>query len=397
MGCPTLGCVRSRVRPARLEGKHPPSRALLYVVVSWVAVALALQAAVFVIGPEDRFPFLLLIVLGELGWSAAGLGVLVASCIAIARRPRRPLGWIGVAMAIAMPISFFATLSRARVNQAVPDPRPHAYELYNAGKYQEALDIYTADLGHGNDRDDWIEIAKCQDMLGHSGLAMAAFDRAEKYGPLTCWDCLARAHCLSQRDGPSVATAWLESRAALEKDPIFFQCILGLFHLNEKRYAEAVAEFSRHVEMATKKDGFVFGDDGTLVSFPLRSGKDWESGEIWWNAPANLARAQCGLGKLDEAFRSATMGLSLCQYRLKNQGYYDAAEIEAGDTECRVLRGWIYIQKQEYAAAQKELDYALKSKDGRPGYYYHDLVVKTQAELDSRRGSGPKDGAHSAH
>jgi len=146
--------------------------------------------------------------------------------------------------------------------------------------------------------------------------------------------------------------------------------------------------------MATRKDGFKFDKDGNLD--PQTAKTEW--GEIHWSAPARLGWIYYEQGKYDDAFRSATMGLSLSQHHYRSKGYCDAAEIEAGDTECRVIRAYVYMCKGDLAAAKTEVQQARRSKEAAPGHSYEPMAIKVEQELQSRlKRADAKDAASSAN
>lgn len=247
-----------------------------------------------------------------------------------------------------------------------------AKELRAERRFDEAIEIYRV-------LDNWIEIAACHEAASRYESALAAYDHAIDDGHW--WEPYRkRAECIERHEGLAAAVGYLEQLRDEEPDQVRFHYILGTFHLFAGRNERALEPLTRAMEIPLSVSGLRFDADGWLILDEATRAKPYDAFSSASTAVEELAVCHFELGHLDEAFRTAAMGISLGQHMAHRNHYRD----ETYNVVTRILRARVLIAREQWDAASAELELARAGSDG--GYAGWPRTINEVAEeLAARR------------
>ena len=243
-------------------------------------------------------------------------------------------------------------------------------ELLKQRDFSAALAELQAAVGLGYDNSFLrLDLAKCLEGLDRLDEADAAFDVAIGDGhwwpPYT-----EKAEFLRRRDGADAANAWLAQLDQDKTDPKFAYLQASFRHESCGDPAGAIPFYEEAVRRASARHGFVFDAEGWLVLDEATLHKKNNDYADLWPTLEQLARCRLSTEDVEGALTAATMGVAIGQQLNRCKGYYGAAEVEAGDVSCRVLRARAMIRRGGLDDAARELALArpLAEWSGYSGY-----------------------------
>ena len=80
-----------------------------------------------------------------------------------------------------------------------------------------------------------------------------------------------------------------------------------------------------------------------------------------------LAQICLQVNDYENAWKYATMGVSMGQQLNRCKGYYNEAEIDAGDVDCRLVRAYVHMNNQQWEKAEEEIEKAITGS-GKSNY-----------------------------
>lgn len=258
------------------------------------------------------------------------------------------------------------------------------------GQYAQALSILQVLVSRGQAGSfEWIDIARCHERLGRPKQALDAYDKA--IGDGGWWPPYeSKALLLERSEGSGAGAAWLERQLKAAKDAYGkrkYAKILGDLHSALGQYARAITRYEQAVATACAEHEFRFGSDNMLILD--RRTLAWKNNDYakLWPTLEELARCHLALDHVDDAFRCATMGVSIGQQLKRCKGYYDERVVKAGDSGCRLLRAQILMDRGVHAAAETELVHArvlVERSSYGPGLRAVERAEKRLASLRAR-------------
>lgn len=240
----------------------------------------------------------------------------------------------------------------------------NAERLERAEKYEEAIAEFRSTLDAGPyEHLTWLRIARCYDKLGRLADAIVAYDKSieldkSEGGRLAR---IEKAECISRHDGPEKADAVFESVTAkcaddLEPCSDFASALAG-----QQRFDAAMQTLESAISSFKEKQKLAFDDDRFVLDVSRIGGHD----QYWLNlyslasALSTLATYSQYAKNWDKAFQYASQGLAIDQaVKTHLRDRYDSLTAEAGDFHCRLVRANVFMQRNSFAEAKKEIDYA---------------------------------------
>lgn len=239
-----------------------------------------------------------------------------------------------------------------------------AEQLERDEKYEEAIAEFRATLDGGNsDRFGWLRIARCYDKLELYPETIAAYDKSIEADDVE-GSRLARiekAECISRHEGPEKADAEFQSLTAKCADDLEPCVDFASAQAGQQRFETAVQTLESAVNLFMAKQKLAFDGDRFVLDASRIGGRDkyFENLQHLASALSTAARYCQYAKEWDQAFRYASQGLALDQAVKKHLGdQFDSLTAEAGDFECRLVRANVFMHRQSFVEAKKEIDYA---------------------------------------
>jgi len=222
-------------------------------------------------------------------------------------------------------------------------------------KYADAVSAFQEAMKAGADPEScWMSIAECREAGGEYLAALAAYDEAISAGGIAAIS--ARAHCMSRTEGPAVAAAWMKTlveKAPKDEDKAVLWLLLGVFHMEEKRWSEALDPLATSAQLRCDAHGFRFDLHGELIlDEAARRSEDDFLAPV--DALDRVARCRVWTNELDAAFLAATQAVSLMRQSKRVAGRAAADEVEAGDCAGRAIRAIVLARQGKLDEARKE-------------------------------------------
>lgn len=218
----------------------------------------------------------------------------------------------------------------------------------------------------------WYRIGVCYTELARYEEAVAAFDRSmsDEFYSTSGGAMLARfqkALALSKWRGPDEAVRMLEASIADAPASLELHGVLADFHFHERRFEDARKAWQRGINRFIERYSITFeGDQFRLDTSRFQSAEEYRASLA--SLSFYLARAaHCCLeaGVYDQAYRFATMGLSVAQSLGRyhstlphRKDDYPPEVVEAGDVDCRLARAKVFIRRSSFTEAKHEVDQA---------------------------------------
>jgi tetratricopeptide (TPR) repeat protein len=229
----------------------------------------------------------------------------------------------------------------------------------------------------------WSEIADCYDKLGDYPKALAAYDKALEDPnvalQLVLFD---KASCIARNEGLDRAVAWLRGELASASDPLdVYQTLCTLYASNQK-LKEGADVLIEGIDEYCRRKGIEFDENDRIV-WRGTTEQFLDVQSLKW-ALSNAGFLRLETNDHDEAMQCATRALSIAQHMLSTpRGRTSPAIAEAGDFDCRILRGKIFIRRGAFASAKAEFDHAklLVDVKHRQGSRVEQIIDAAYAEL----------------
>ncbi len=169
---------------------------------------------------------------------------------------------------------------------------------------------------------------------------------------------------MERQEGAAAVVRWFESLERSEPPTDKYQYLLGSHDMDHGRPHDAIPRFTRAIEFVLHKHGVAFDD--ALELSPMERVEQLIQNELadLWPDVTYLSKCYERIGELDTAYAWATRGVSLHRHINQRKGYCSLAQIEAGDTACRILRARVHIARAEWDAAEREITHAATFEDG---------------------------------
>ncbi len=238
------------------------------------------------------------------------------------------------------------------------------YELSKEQRWEDARSEFQVALDLRDDVEGVLGLALCTDHVGDYQGALALYDRAIRVNPEWYQPYMERAECIERNEGPAAVAAWYAELEQRDQDAVKYRYLLGHHHMERGRPSEALVHLHAALDAVMQRQRVTFTDDDQLA--PLARIAEMEQNDLadLWPDVTYIAQCYLKTGRSDEAYRWATRGVSLHQHLNRCQSYNSSAQIEAGDTQCRLLRARIHMDREEWGAAERELAHARTFDDG---------------------------------
>lgn len=261
-----------------------------------------------------------------------------------------------------------------------------AEALKSDRKFAEAAVAFQEAMKAGADPETcWMSIAECREAAGEVQAALSAYDEAISAGGIAAIS--ARAHCVSRCDGPAAAATWLASlvdKAPSDEEKATRWFLLGVFHMEEKRWSDALDPLARAAQLLCDAHGLRFDERGDLVPDEAR-----QCGEFELYAPVEplvrLARCEVWTNDLDDAFVTATKAVSLVRRARRGSRRASPEEIDAGDCAGRAIRAIVLARQGKPDEAKKEAALARLLADRSKSPADVDAAEQAEKELTAPR------------
>lgn len=229
-------------------------------------------------------------------------------------------------------------------------------------------------------------VARCTDRLGDYRSALTHFDRAIAMSPGWYQPYMERADCIERNEDAAAVTAWYSELEQREGDIATFRYLLGYHHMQHGRPSEALPALRTALDAVMARQRVRFDDDEQLGPASRIAAMEQNDLADLWPKPTYIAECYLAAEQLEEAYRWATRGVSLHQHLERSKGYSSPARIDAGDTDCRLLRARIHMERAEWAAAEEELAHARAFTDT----WSARRCTEFAGELAERRARAPR-------
>lgn len=238
-----------------------------------------------------------------------------------------------------------------------------AREFKKQGKWVEARTEYEAAFALHDGTYYLLGIAECCDRLGEYDRAIELYDRSIARSNGWYQPYFDKASCIERNHGEDAVNAWYGELEQKEGDVAKYRYLLANHHMDHGRPGKALPCFHQALALTMRTQRVEFTDDDELA--PLERIRVMEQNDLasMWPTVTYIAQCYYRTGDKDKAYRWATRGVSLHQHLCRVTGYCTAAQIEAGDTACRLLRARIHMDRREWDAAQAEIGHAKSFDD----------------------------------
>ena len=222
-------------------------------------------------------------------------------------------------------------------------------------KETDAKEIYT-----------WLEIAKYEEMSGNYQDALTSIDKAIGNG--RWWPpYIEKAHCIARNEGYEKAVAWFNDLIKESTEDPKYYYLLGQFNMERGKYQASIEPFTKSIDLNCEKHGFRFDENHWLILDEETLKKESNDFASLWPKLEYLSQGYFNIDDYENAWKYATMGVSIGQQLNRCKGYYNQAEIDAGDVDCRLIRAYVHMHKQQWEKAEEEIEKAITGS-GKSNY-----------------------------
>jgi tetratricopeptide (TPR) repeat protein len=271
-----------------------------------------------------------------------------------------------------------------------------AEEFERQRKFPEAIAEFKLSLRGDDyapaDAATWLRIARCHDAAGDYPAALAAFDRSVLNGGdgPRVWNYFEKAQCMAKHESLDKAVAMLEAIIAAAPDDIERYRVLAELEYVSGRFARATATLERGTARFEKRAKIRFDGAGAVIweSQRVRESTSYlEDAQTLRFGYGRLAAFYFAAGNPDQVLRICARVLSIAREIMHYPpGSHSSAEIEAGDSSCRIIRANVFLVRGSMGAVTVELDHVKTLLDSgyTQGFGVEEAYGELSAELTRR-------------
>jgi tetratricopeptide (TPR) repeat protein len=260
----------------------------------------------------------------------------------------------------------------------------HGHELFDAGEYEKAAHEYMAwerwEEDHGEDSSETKGlIGHSLDLAGHPDEGLARIEQSLAANR-RWYVCIYKASFIARRKSPEAAVAWLEG---LDFDPMTRAHMIGTYHKERAEFGSALPYLQKWFELAGGRE-FRF-DASHQVEMPRGpiAAENADGIRSLLEPLEDLAETHLALEDFDEAYRYATMGVSIGRIMHDDaRSYAGDRYADAGSVACRIVRTEVLIKRKRYDEARDEITYAAAIAEWGKYSGHLKAVDKARADLD---------------